>query len=292
MPIISSNTSANLISLDILLPNGLMLNLDIKNDLTLEEVRHKVWLEASKLSQIDSCLNMKNSIKDYIFTSVTREAVVQEFYDYSKRLSDLKLFQYFFQLVETSGNIEEKLYNAELSKAVGLCVTELEKIKNQELLEFRKELFKEVVLNHQENKNVIENIYSPNLELNPAMLDFSISSRIGMIKIDELDNSTIDVSIMVNETDRDETKYTFTVPLSYTASDLISLMIVKKLEKSNHSNQLIQNVVEKYKDSYVLEVCGCEEIIFGCEHKIGSYKVRENIFLNLINLEYKNLSSM
>lgn len=279
MPIINPNTCAKLISLDILLPNGLLLNLDIKDDCTLEEVRHKVWLEASKLSKIDSCLSLKSSIKDYIFTSVSMEAIVQEFYDYSKRLSDLKLFQYFFQIVETSGNIEEKLYNAQLSKAVGLCVTELDKIKNQELLEFRIELFKEVALNHQENKNMIENIYSPNLEMNPAVLDFSISSRIGMIKIEELENSKIDVSIIVNETDQDETKYTLSVPLSYTASDLISLMIIKKLEKSNHSNQLIQSVVEKYKDSYVLEICGCDEIIFGSEHKIGSYKVRIKTYL-------------
>ncbi|RMZ95184.1 phosphatidylinositol 4-5-bisphosphate 3-kinase catalytic subunit alpha isoform [Brachionus plicatilis] len=278
MPMISTNSCPNSINLDILLPNGLLLNLQLKISLTLEEIRQQVWQEASKISKIDPCLSLRNSIKDYIFTSVTREAVVQEFYDYTKRLCDLKLFQYFFQLVETSGNIEEKLYNSELSKAVGLYVTELDKISNEELVEFRQELFKEVLLGHQENKSMIQNFYSPNLEINPSMLDFSLGTRINMIQLEEFDQATVDMCILVTETDRHETKYHLNVPLNYSPSDLISLMIVKKMEKSEHSDELIQGIVEKYKDSYVLQICGCDEIIFGSEHKIGSYKVTEFFF--------------
>lgn len=272
MPI--KSPCSNSIDFDVLLPNGLIFNLNLNKDSTLEEIRQKIWQEAIHVSKIDPCLSLRNSINDYILASVTSEAVVQEFYDYSKRISDLKLFQYFFQLIETSGNIEEKLYNAELSKAVGLNVTEMNKLSNQELIEYRRDLLKEIVLNHEKNKNIIENIYSPNLQMNPTTLDFSLRSRLNMIKLEEPDNTTIDVCIIVKETDRIEIKFDFNVPLNYTPTDLISLMIVKKLENSNNSHEQIQNVVQKYRDSYVLEICGCDEIIFGSEHKIGSYKVK------------------
>jgi hypothetical protein len=76
-------------------------------------VRNKVWQVLEK--QVDLGPELK-SPDNYVFSSVDLDANLVEYYDYSKKLSELKLFNYFFKLVESQGNIEEKLFNSHLSK--------------------------------------------------------------------------------------------------------------------------------------------------------------------------------
>ena len=102
------------VNIDFLLPNGLFLNLDFKRDSTLEDIRQKVWDETCKYSLIDQSLCLKQSVKDYILTSVSQEAVKHEFHDYSKRFSDLKLF-YKCQIIVS--NMLQRLYCQKLTKS-------------------------------------------------------------------------------------------------------------------------------------------------------------------------------
>ncbi|CAF0737287.1 unnamed protein product [Brachionus calyciflorus] len=264
----------SIVNIDFLLPNGLILNLDFKKESVLEEIRHKVLEEASKFASIDSSLSLKHKPNDYIFTSISQEAVKHEFYDYSKRLCDLKLFFTFFQLVEANGNLEEKLYNSDLSKAIGLYVNELDKINDEELVDYRIGLLKEIKSNFENNLNnhesLIKCIYSPNLEIDPNLLDFNqINSKLDRI---ELNDKKINICIFVNETGLEETSYSLSVPLCLTPSDLIAHIITLKMENLNHRKEQIEKIVESYKDSYVLNVCGCDEVLYGSENKICSYK--------------------
>ncbi|PRD35280.1 UNVERIFIED_CONTAM: Pik3ca [Trichonephila clavipes] len=50
----------------------------------------------------------------YIFVSVTQDAEREEFYDESRRLCDLRLFQPILKVVEPKGNKEEKMLNSEI----------------------------------------------------------------------------------------------------------------------------------------------------------------------------------
>jgi hypothetical protein len=50
----------------------------------------------------------------YIFMSITQDARREEFYDETRRLCDLRLFQPILKIVEPVGNREEKMLNYEI----------------------------------------------------------------------------------------------------------------------------------------------------------------------------------
>lgn len=83
------------------------------------EVRQRVWQEAKKYPTL---IDQLKSADNYVFVSVTQEAKTIEYFDYNKRICDLKLFYTFFKLVEAHGNIEEKTINSNLSKIYFLIV--------------------------------------------------------------------------------------------------------------------------------------------------------------------------
>lgn len=53
----------------------------------------------------------------YIFVGVTQEAEREEFFDESRRLCDLRLFQPILKVIEPVGNREEKILNREIGES-------------------------------------------------------------------------------------------------------------------------------------------------------------------------------
>lgn len=84
------------------------------SETTLEQVKDKIWenLKQTYPTMIDQF----KSNDHYVFVSVSQEAKTVEYYDYSKRLCDLKLFFTFFKVIEAHGNLAENSYNSDLSK--------------------------------------------------------------------------------------------------------------------------------------------------------------------------------
>jgi hypothetical protein len=77
-------------------------------------VKDKIW---ENLKQTyPTMIDLFKSNDHYVFVSVSQEAKTIEYYDYSKRLCDLKLFFTFFKVIEAHGNIAENSYNSDLSK--------------------------------------------------------------------------------------------------------------------------------------------------------------------------------
>lgn len=280
---------SDIIDLDILLPNGLFINIEFGREASLADVRHKVWEEVNKLSMQNSGLSfLKKSINDYIFTSVSQDAKNIEYYDYSKKLCDLKLFFTFFKLIEAHGNLEEKSFNSDLSKTVGLYVNEIEQINDEEIIDFRLVLFKEIKLNFDANASrleksdddedktkichLIECLYAPYLEIDPSMLDINIiNSKMNSIHLNE---RKIEINVHISELNQPEITYHLNMPLSYTPTDIITYIIKTKMKNLDQSERQINSIVERYRDTYMLNVCGCDEVFYGNKYKIGSYKVR------------------
>ena len=52
----------------------------------------------------------------YIFVSITQDAEREEFYDETRRLCDLRLFQPILRLVEPKGNRDEKMLNYDIGE--------------------------------------------------------------------------------------------------------------------------------------------------------------------------------
>lgn len=55
----------------------------------------------------------------YSFALKQQEAEREEFYDETRRLCDLRLFQPFLKVIEPVGNREEKILNREIGEILG-----------------------------------------------------------------------------------------------------------------------------------------------------------------------------
>ena len=74
--------------------------------------------------------------------SSCQDAEREEFYDETRRLCDLRLFQPILKVVEPAGNKEEKMLNYDIGIALGLPLHELDEMMNKdvEVLEFRRNI--------------------------------------------------------------------------------------------------------------------------------------------------------
>uniref|UniRef100_A0A8C0YK02 Phosphatidylinositol 4,5-bisphosphate 3-kinase catalytic subunit alpha isoform n=1 Tax=Cyprinus carpio carpio TaxID=630221 RepID=A0A8C0YK02_CYPCA len=102
------------ILVDCLLPNGMILTLECLREATLITIKHELFKEARKYP-LHHLLQEETS---YIFVSVTQEAEREEFYDETRRLCDLRLFQPFLKVIEPVGNREEKILNREIGQII------------------------------------------------------------------------------------------------------------------------------------------------------------------------------
>lgn len=290
----------NSIVLDFLFPNGLIISLEFARETTLNEVRLKLWSEAKSVTFLFSKLK---PIENYIFASVNQEAKMVEYYDNTKRLCDLKMFYTFFKIIEIQGNLQEKTFNSELSKAIGLHINEIEHVKDNEIIEFRLELFKELKATMEEKaqriqensspgsqdeiKSFLQCVYSQNLEIDPSLLDVSLINTVNRLKNIKFDisknkNNKLDINVHVMETDQPEVTYHLNVELDSTPTDIVVDIIKAKLSALKQSDSQIIDIVNKYKDSYMLNVCGCDEIFYGEKNKISTYKVNNKFKLVII----------
>lgn len=101
------------ILVDCLLPNGMILTLECLREATLVTVKRELFKEARKYP----LYHLLQEESSYIFVSVTQEAEREEFYDETRRLCDLRLFQAFLKVIEPVGNREEKILNREIGMA-------------------------------------------------------------------------------------------------------------------------------------------------------------------------------
>ena len=97
---------------DCLLPTGIIVCLRCNRDATLATVKIDLWVEAEKYP-LFACLKPK---VEYIFVSITQDAEREEFYDETRRLCDLRLFQPILKVVEPKGNKDEKMLNSDIGK--------------------------------------------------------------------------------------------------------------------------------------------------------------------------------
>lgn len=119
---------------DILLPNGLYMTIPCKREDTLESVKKQLW-KAMNLTTT-KYFNIGDQ-SSFIFSAVTYDAKLEEFYEESRRLCDLRLFDLMLKLIEPEGNKEEKRLSSMIDLAIGKKVNEL-------LLELPREIREEV----------------------------------------------------------------------------------------------------------------------------------------------------
>ncbi len=160
----------SMISLDCLLPNGVIVPVDSYRESSLEQVKRDLW-RAAKDFPLFHVLQDTNS---YIFVSITQDGEMEEFYDESRRLCDLRLFQPVLKLVEPKGNKEEKMLNYDIGIAIGIPVHEFDDMKDPEVFEFRRSVLDiclEAVDKRDERgkESQVKYAYPPEIENRPEL---------------------------------------------------------------------------------------------------------------------------
>jgi hypothetical protein len=258
--------------------------------MSLFEVKSKLWDEIN--DKYSNFFHFKTP-NDYVFASITHEAQNIEFYDYALKLGDLKLLHWFFKLNEIEGNLEEKQLSANLSRIVGFDVDEFKLVKDTEILNYRLELYKIIqerlneenleIKTNQLNLALFKSIYAPNLEVdsNEFQTNSNKNNKTSMKRdySKKIEIHVYDTTSETNEINEQAQLFVLNVSLDATPLDLISEFF--RLKYSIRADDVKNIKLLKCQKTFLLSVCGCDEVMFGNEFKLGQYKV-----MLKFNIEY------
>ncbi|XP_029684009.1 phosphatidylinositol 4,5-bisphosphate 3-kinase catalytic subunit alpha isoform isoform X3 [Takifugu rubripes] len=253
------------ILVDCLLPNGMILTLECLREATLITIKHELFKEARKYP-LHHLLQEETS---YIFVSVTQEAEREEFYDETRRLCDLRLFQPFLKVIEPVGNREEKILNREIGFAIGMPVCEFDLVKDPEVQDFRRNILN-VCKDSVELRDASGPhsralyVYPPNVESSQELPKHIYS---------KLDKGQIIVVIwVIVSPNNDKQKYTLKINHDCVPEQVIAEAIRKKTRSMLLSPEQLKMCVQEYQGKYILKVCGCDEYLLE-KHPISQYKI-------------------
>ncbi|CAG2164937.1 unnamed protein product [Oppiella nova] len=238
----------NSLAIDVLMPNGLLIEVMANRESTLETIKSDLWVEAKK----NVFYRVLNDCNSYIFVSVTQDSKVEEFYDESRRLCDLRLFEPILKLIEPEGNKEEKILSSEISLAIGKPIHELDSIKEPEVVEFRRNI--QTVCRQIVDKREALPLQEKVFYAFPPELDETIA-------VDIQTKELLEINVWITLEDQTVESHVLTVNPNYLCLHLISDVLSLVHKKSNIDHSVQQNT-----DKYVLKVCGFEQYLLGNNH--------------------------
>ncbi|KAH0624170.1 hypothetical protein JD844_007649 [Phrynosoma platyrhinos] len=253
------------ILVECLLPNGMIVTLECLREATLLNIKHELFKEARKYP----LYQLLQDESSYIFVSVTQEAEREEFFDETRRLCDLRLFQPFLKVIEPVGNREEKILNREIGFAIGMPVCEFDLVKDPEVQDFRRNILnvcKEAVDMRDVNAPHSRALYvcPPNIESSPELPKHIYN---------KLDKGQIIVVIwVIVSPNNDKQKYTLKINHDYVPEQVIAEAIRKKTRSMLLSSEQLKLCVLEYQGKYILKVCGCDEYLLE-KHPLSQYKI-------------------
>ncbi|KAM4659856.1 phosphatidylinositol 4,5-bisphosphate 3-kinase catalytic subunit alpha isoform 3-T17 [Amazona ochrocephala] len=260
------------ILVECLLPNGMIVTLECLREATLLTIKHELFKEARKYP----LYQLLQDESSYIFVSVTQEAEREEFFDETRRLCDLRLFQPFLKVIEPVGNREEKILNREIGFAIGMPVCEFDMVKDPEVQDFRRNILnvcKEAVDLRDANAPHSRALYvcPPNVESSPELPKHIYN---------KLDKGQIIVVIwVIVSPNNDKQKYTLKINHDCVPEQVIAEAIRKKTRSMLLSSEQLKLCVLEYQGKYILKVCGCDEYLLE-KYPLSQYKyIRSCIML-------------
>ena len=258
------------ITVDCLLPNGVIIPLNCYRNALLETIKSKLWREAASYP----LFNILKDPDSYKFVSITQDAEREEFYDESRRLCDLRLFQPVLKVVEPEGNKEEKIANSKISQCLGVSASgpklhEFDDMKDPEVVEFRRSIFSFVqkCFNDRNVNGLVSQAlyqYPPEVE-NSSVLPPNFVSK--------LEKGYIRIAVWSLSNQLEKQKYTVAVQPTSTPSEIIRETIYKKIRSWDRykTQEEKMQAVEEHQSAYVLKVAGSDQHLLK-ECPISQYK--------------------
>ena len=175
------------ITVDFLLPTGILIPLPCKGTQTLEAIKDMLWAEAANLP----LFNNLRQPEWYTLVFVNKKAEQEECLDESGRLCDIKMYKPLFKVVEKKGDQEEKMLSTKIGWLIGKCLREFETLRDPEVNDFRISMIEQcrnavVTRNNYNWEEMVVYCYPPDIESNSevsSLVQDRLSPQVGIIMV-------------------------------------------------------------------------------------------------------------
>ena len=125
---------ASLVNVDCFLPTGVVIQLQVRIEAPLGEIKNRLWREASDYP----LFNLLKDASAYVFVCVNQKGKQEELLDESRQLIDVRPFRPLLKLIQKKGDNEEKLFNSHIGNLIGKSLHEFDQMQNTEVDDFRR----------------------------------------------------------------------------------------------------------------------------------------------------------
>ena len=125
---------ASTVNVDCFLPTGVVIQLQVRIEAPLREIKNRLWREASNYP----LFNLLKDASTYVFVCVNQKGKQEELMDESRQLIDVRPFRPLLKLIRRRGDNEEKLFNSHLGNLIGKSLHEFDQMQNTEVDDFRR----------------------------------------------------------------------------------------------------------------------------------------------------------
>lgn len=244
-----------------LMPNGVLITLDVSSGALLSEVKEELWEEARKFP-------LKELLKDqstYNFMCINSMAEKEELIDETRRLCDVKPFYNLLKVVERAGDKAEQTLNTKIGQLIGKALHDFDALKSLEVNEFRwrMKLMAQNIAKSKEEMSLIDRIkyHYP--------CDVGDSDELPEYLAPKLRDGNMVVGIRLDNVD---TCFSFSVAHTTTPHQLMTIALQK------NATLLGQYPIEpNIADGFVLKVSGRQEYLIGDYALSRFLSVRESL---------------
>ncbi|CAG9819182.1 unnamed protein product [Phaedon cochleariae] len=249
------------IQLSCLLPNGIVILLNVNYNATLAEIKEDLWEEASKFPLYGKLHDMSV----YIFTYINSMAEREKLNDESRRLCDIRPTAAVLFITECRGEKADDSINISIGHLIGKRLQEFDALNSSEINDFRfkmKRMGDEFAQERSKQTWVARLNYQfpPRISKHSFILKETLNEQRN-IKIAtkfDLENDFYDKR---NEKEVMQSSFTFNVPPNIKPKKLLEMILLKRATIMNKKNERV--------NEYILKVCGQDEFI------IGDYQIIE-----------------
>ncbi|XP_077998659.1 phosphatidylinositol 4,5-bisphosphate 3-kinase catalytic subunit beta isoform-like [Glandiceps talaboti] len=242
------------VTVDCLLPTGVLVLVECERDATLDQIKKELWVQARNYPLFSQLLDMRS----YVFMCINQTAELEELVDEKRRLCDVKPFRPVLKLVNKEGNRQEQILNSQISVLIGKGLHEFDAMNEPEVDDFRKNMrqfAEQISMNRatQTWEDRAKYLYPPELEPCVELPEYIQAAFRGnqhnVVNV-KFEHSGFDTKIKISET---------MYPADLIKSALKKKSVMMKLEE------------EEDPQDFVLKVCGRAEYLLG-DAPLSQYK--------------------